>query len=68
MPQDKIVQRYYRSLDLLFEAIKYSNRAYLFDNSGISKRFIASIQEGKTIDIQLDTLPEWCEKYVIDKI
>jgi predicted ABC-type ATPase len=68
VPQDKIVQRYYRSLDLLFEAIKHSNRVYFFDNSGVSKRFIASIEEGKTIDIQLDTLPEWFEKYVIDKI
>ena len=47
VPQDKIVQRYYRSLDLLFEAIKYSNRTYLFDNSGVSKTFIASIEEGK---------------------
>lgn len=68
VPQDKIVQRYYRSLDLLFEAIKYSNRVYLFDNSGVSKRFVASIEEGKVIDIQIDTLPEWFEKYVIDKI
>jgi predicted ABC-type ATPase len=68
VPQDKIVQRYYRSLDLLFDAIKYSNRVYLFDNSGVSKRFIASIEEGKAIDIQIDTLPEWFEKYVIDKI
>ncbi|PWK29053.1 putative ABC-type ATPase [Arcicella aurantiaca] len=68
VPQDKIFQRYYRSLAFLFEAIKYSNRVYLFDNSGISKRFIASIEDGKTIDIQTDTLPEWFEKYVIDKI
>ena len=68
VPQDKIVQRYYRSLDLLFQAIKYSNRVYLFDNSGVSKKFIASVEEGKVIDIQVDTLPEWFEKYVIDKI
>jgi predicted ABC-type ATPase len=68
VPKDKIVQRYYRSLDLLLKAIKYSNRAYLFDNSGASKKFIASIEEGKSIDIQVDTLPEWFEKYVINKI
>jgi hypothetical protein len=40
----------------------------LFDNSGVSKRFIASIEDGKAINIQIDTLPEWFEKYVIDKI
>lgn len=34
VPRDKIVQRYHRSLSLLTEAIYYSNRAYIFDNSG----------------------------------
>ncbi len=68
VPQDKIITRYYRSLDLLLEAIKNSNRAYLFDNSGKSKRFVAEINEGQSIDIQIDSLPEWFVKYVIEKI
>lgn len=68
VPQDKIISRYYRSLSLLFEAIKYTNRAYLFDNSGRSKRFIASINNGYELDIQIDIVPEWFEKYVMDKI
>ena len=68
VPHDKIVSRYYRSLSLLFEAIKYANRAYLFDNSGRSKRFIASINNGYELDIQIDTVPEWFEKYVMEKI
>jgi predicted ABC-type ATPase len=68
VPQDKIITRYYRSLDLLLEAIKNSNRAYLFDNSGKSKRFVAEINEGQSIDIQIDNLPEWFVQYVIEKI
>jgi predicted ABC-type ATPase len=68
VPQDKIITRYYRSLDLLLEAIKNSNRAYLFDNSGKSKRFVAAINEGQSIDIQIDILPEWFVQYVIEKI
>ena len=68
VPQDKIVSRYYRSLSLLFEAIKHTNRAYLFDNSGRSKRFIASINNGYELDIKVDTVPEWFEKYVMEKI
>jgi len=31
---DKVFSRYHRSLDLLLGAIKNSNRAYIFDNSG----------------------------------
>jgi predicted ABC-type ATPase len=34
VPEDLIVNRYYRSLDLLMDAIRYTNRAYVFDNSG----------------------------------
>jgi predicted ABC-type ATPase len=34
VPEDKIVSRYYRSLELLIPAIKSTNRAFIFDNSG----------------------------------
>ena len=33
-PEDKIVNRYHRSLRLLMDAIRHTNRAYIFDNSG----------------------------------
>lgn len=33
IPESKNRSRYYRSLDLLYDAIKSSDRAYLFDNS-----------------------------------
>lgn len=33
VPEDKIVSRYKRSLDLLKQAIKFTHRAYIFDNS-----------------------------------
>jgi predicted ABC-type ATPase len=68
VPTNKIISRYHKSLDLLFDAIKYSNRAYIFDNSGDSKRWIAEITEAKNLNIQVDELPEWFIKYVTDKI
>jgi predicted ABC-type ATPase len=68
VPTDKIISRYYKSLELLFEAIKYTNRAYIFDNSGDSKQWIAEITESKNIDIQVDNQPEWFTKYITDKI
>ena len=33
VPEDRIASRYYRSLDLLLDAIRHTNRAYVFDNS-----------------------------------
>jgi predicted ABC-type ATPase len=34
VPDDKVVQRYHRSIELLDEACSVANRAYIFDNSG----------------------------------
>lgn len=68
VPKDKIESRYYRSLDLLSEAIKVSNRAYIFDNSGAEFQWIAEITEGKQIEIKSDIQPLWLKKYVLDKI
>lgn len=33
VPEEKIVPRYHKSLELLMSAIRHSNRAYIFDNS-----------------------------------
>lgn len=68
VPSDKVISRYYRSLDLLFPAIKASNRAYIFDNSGESRLFIAEIGDGNKITILSDTIPTWFQQYVLDKI
>ena len=45
VPADKIVQRYYRTLKLLPEAVAASNRAYIFDNSGESSVWLAEITD-----------------------
>lgn len=48
VPEDKIFTRYGRSLDLLFQAIRLTNRAYIFDNSGENKdhTWLAEITDG----------------------
>lgn len=68
VPQDKIESRYYRSLELLSEAVKFSNRAYIFDNSASDVQWIAEITEGKEIDVKVDYYPTWLKKYVLDKL
>jgi len=65
VPEDKIVSRYYRSLELLSEAVKYSNRAYIFDNSSQEKSWIAQINNAKEFESKSDTIPQWVDKYLL---
>jgi predicted ABC-type ATPase len=39
VPKDKIISRYYRSLELLFDASQIAYQAYYFDNSEDGKDF-----------------------------
>ena len=68
VPQDKIESRYNRSLNLLSEALKFTNRAYIFDNSGSEFQWVAEITDGKEIEIKSDFQPLWLKKYVLDKM
>lgn len=68
VPADKIEKRYYRSLDLLWEAIKYSSRAYVFDNSAAAAELIAEITDAEKIELKTDNVPAWFVRYVLDKI
>ncbi|MCA8910116.1 MAG: zeta toxin family protein [Planctomycetes bacterium] len=68
VPDDKIVSRYSRSLDLLAGAISHTNRAYIFDNSGDKPRRIAEITEGRSIHLEVQTGPEWFETFVLERL
>jgi predicted ABC-type ATPase len=64
----KIRSRYYRSLDLLYDAIKLSDLAYLFDNSGsASELWEATVIDGKELLLKTDDVPLWFQRYVLDK-
>jgi len=60
VPKEKIVSRYTRSLSLLPDAIRLSDRAFLFDNSGQKRVWIAEITDGKSLEWKVDTVPNWC--------
>lgn len=64
-----IINRYYKSLDLLIDVIKLSNRAYLFDNSDIYYELIAEVTDGNEVNVLDfdDKIPDWFIKYVFDK-
>lgn len=70
VPEDKIVSRYARSLGLLMEAVKHTNRAYLFDNSrhGSDRLWVAEITEGHDLELKCDPMPLWFQQAVWEKI
>lgn len=70
VPEEKIRSRYTRSLDLLFDAIRWSHRAYIFDNSqaGQEKTWLAEVTDGKDLEMQSESMPAWFKLAVWDKI
>ncbi|MBL9115313.1 MAG: zeta toxin family protein [Verrucomicrobiaceae bacterium] len=70
VPEDKIVNRYARSLNLLLDAVKHTNRAYLFDNSrhGGARLWVAEITDGQDLEVKCDPMPHWFEKAIWNKV
>jgi predicted ABC-type ATPase len=72
VPEDRIAQRYHRSLGLLLEAIRHTNRAYVFDNSGDNAdhkhTWLAEITGGRTLELKTDRIPSWFKRALLDKI
>jgi predicted ABC-type ATPase len=72
VPEDKIAERYHRSLELLMTAMRHTNRAYVFDNSGntLDQRYtwLAEITEGRELELKSGQVPAWFKHAVLDKI
>jgi predicted ABC-type ATPase len=69
VPEDKIVSRYFRSLDLLLDAIRHTDRAFVFDNSttDAEPKWVAETSSGKDIEIKADPMPAWFHQAVWQK-
>ncbi len=67
VPEQKIRERYYRSIALLFDALEQSDRAYIFDNSGTTRAFIAEITDGDTLEFKVNEIPHWVDEAVVQK-
>ena len=65
--REKIVSRYYRSLELLHAAFVASNRAFIIDNSGLDGSVIVE-KNGNEISVLSDDVPSWVQRYLIEKI
>lgn len=72
VPENKIRSRYYRSLELLFEASKHAYQAFFFDNSGDDFRMFAHFKlsaEGnkKWDNLPVTEYPIWFRKHYVQK-
>lgn len=67
VPENKIRERYIRTLDHLLDAIKLSHRAYLFDNSHTMK-LVAEVTPGKNLELKTERVPNWLQQYVLEKL
>lgn len=72
VPPDKIESRYYRSLNLLYEAAQIAYQVYFFDNSNKEPELVQhfKIFKGKKSwdDLPVSGLPQWFIKYYSEKI
>lgn len=66
VPDDKIVERYKRCLELVGEALQQSYRAFLFDNSGTDAIWLAQLgPDGMLqLNVAVEALPEWFRTWV----
>jgi len=67
VPVEKIHNRYFRSLELLYDAIKISDRAFLFDNT-IELDWIAEVANGHELTLYAEKVPNWFVEYIEQKI
>ena len=67
VPEDKIISRYFRSLALLSEAVKYSDRTYIFDNSGHERVWVAELTDSEVLEMKTEQMPNWFKTALWDK-
>lgn len=67
VPVDKIRSRYSKSLNLLADAVKLADRAFIYDNSGDNTVLLAEKNENK-LTILLPEVPSWFDRYLIRKL
>lgn len=65
--EDKIRSRYRRSLDLLLDAVECADRAYVFDNSGSDRLWVAEATDGIELEMKTDAMPAWFKAALWDR-
>lgn len=64
--EDKVKERYARTMSLLLDAMRIADNAYIFDNSGSVPKMIAQ-KEGGILKTLGDYTPVWYQEFVLNK-
>ncbi len=69
VPDDKVIERYSRTMNLIVDAIRIADTTYFFDNSYSQPKLFASIENNclKIAD-GIEYIPYWFNRYVIERI
>jgi predicted ABC-type ATPase len=68
VPPNVVKQRYYKSMSLLRDAVKQTNRAYIWDNSGSQAKFIAEVTDGHFVRTnEIIHTPAWVDEFLFSK-
>ncbi|MDO5318811.1 MAG: hypothetical protein Q4G65_09315 [bacterium] len=61
VPADKVVERYARSIGQIVRALPFLSRAFFFDNSGVTMRYLAhwNKDEGMVLQVSSLDVPKW---------
>lgn len=60
VPSDKVISRYGRTLDNMIKLLELCDKVYLFDNSSVEFKLLASIENRQmTTHIDSDNVPTW---------
>lgn len=63
--KEKIISRYYDTLQQLLPALRLVDKAFLFDNSTTTMELAAEIKNGQ-MEILTDSVPNWIIEYVVN--
>lgn len=56
---DKVIERYHKSIALMTSACEVADRAYIFDNSGSKHKLLAEVTNFETIELRSSRINPW---------
>jgi predicted ABC-type ATPase len=72
VPEERIIARWKRTMDLLHQAMEASDKSFIFDNSAtlptLSAPRLILEMEGRKIARRTDPVPDWVRHYVLDRL
>jgi len=68
VPEEKIRERYQRTMDQLLDAIKLADKSFIFDNSHSEPKLFAISNNEELEIIDTEFVPFWFQTYVLSKL